>query len=101
MSFVFGNIIIGGAIVSVLSSNVVDSGIKLRSGQIIDYAIDIYCFSVKHAALKSKRKYSLTRNLDNVSEWGDIYICSDCCVSDLVLSVFFFLVHSGHHQDLM
>jgi len=79
MSFVFGAIIIGGAMVSVLSSNVVDSGIKPRSGQIIDYAIDIYCFSVKHAALRSKIKYSLTRNLDNVSEWGDIYVRGLLC----------------------
>ena len=54
--------------VSVLSSNVVDSGIKPRSGQIIDYAIDIYCFSVKHTALRSKRTYSWTRNLANVSK---------------------------------
>ena len=45
-----------------------------RSGQTKDYQIAICCFSAKHAALRKKSKDWLTRNQDNVSEWGDMFI---------------------------
>ena len=47
---------IGGAMVSVLDSIVVDRGFDPRSGQIKDYKIGICCFPSKHAALKRKSK---------------------------------------------
>jgi hypothetical protein len=52
----------------------VDHGFKHRSGQTKDYKIGIYCFSTKHAALRSKSKDWLARNQNNVSEWGDMSI---------------------------
>ena len=39
---------IGGVMVSVLASSVVDRGFDPRSGQTKDYKIDICCFSAKH-----------------------------------------------------
>jgi hypothetical protein len=60
--------------VSVLTSSVVDSGFKPRSGQIKDYAIGICCFSAKHAALRKKIKDWLAQNQDNVYEWSDMSI---------------------------
>jgi hypothetical protein len=38
-----------------------------NSDQNKDYNIDIYCFSAKHTALRSKRKYGLAQNQNNVS----------------------------------
>jgi hypothetical protein len=58
---------IGGVIVSVLASSVVDRGFKPRSGQTIDYQIGICCFSAKHAALKRKGKDWLIQNQNYVS----------------------------------
>ena len=60
---------IGGVIVIVLASSVVDHGFEPRSGQTKDYKIGICCFSTKHTALRRKSKDWLTRNQDNVSEW--------------------------------
>ena len=45
---------IGGVMVSVFTSSEVNHGFKPRSGQTKDYKIGIYCFSVKHAALRRK-----------------------------------------------
>ena len=59
---------IGGVMVSVLASSVVDRGL----GQTKDYAIDICCFSSKHAALRRKSKDWLAGNQNNVSEWSDM-----------------------------
>jgi hypothetical protein len=61
--------------VSVLASIAVDRGFKPR-GQSKDYEIGICCFSTKNAALKSKSKDRLGRNLDdvNVSECRDMSI---------------------------
>ena len=39
-----------------------------------DFKIGIYCFSVKHAALKRKSKDGLARNEDNVSNCGNLSI---------------------------
>ena len=52
---------IGGVMVSVLASSVVDK-------------IGIWCFSAKYAALRRKNKDWLARNQDNVSEWSDMSI---------------------------
>ena len=48
---------IGGVMVSVLASSVVDRGFDPRSGQTKDYNIGIcFCFSTKDAALRRKDK---------------------------------------------
>jgi hypothetical protein len=48
---------IGGVMISVLASSVVDRGFEPRSGQIKDYEIRICCLStIKHAALRRKSK---------------------------------------------
>jgi hypothetical protein len=60
--------------INVLASSAVDRGFEPRSGQTKDYKIGICCFSVKHAALRSKSKDLLVRNLDNVSKWSDMSI---------------------------
>jgi hypothetical protein len=61
--------------VSVLASSAVDCGFELWSGQTKDFKIGICCFSVKHAALRSKRKDWLAQNQNNVSEWSDMSTC--------------------------
>jgi hypothetical protein len=66
---------IGGVMVSILASSVVDRGLQPRSGQTKDYKIGICCFSSKHAALRSRSKDWLARNQNNVSEWSDMSIC--------------------------
>ena len=58
---------IGGVIVSVFTSSVVDRGFKPWLGHTKDYKIDICCFSAKYAALRSKSKDWLARNQNNVS----------------------------------
>ena len=65
---------IGGVMVSVLASSVVDHGFEPWSSQTKDYKIGICCFSAKHAALRRKSKDWLARNQDNVSERGDMSI---------------------------
>jgi hypothetical protein len=62
---------IGGVMVCVLVSIVVDRGFELRSGQTKDYKIGICCFSAKHAALRRKSNDWLARNQSNVSDWSD------------------------------
>ena len=57
-----------------LASSAVDRGFEPRSGQTKDYKIGIYCFSAKHAALRSKSKDWLARIQNNVSEWSDMSI---------------------------
>ena len=59
---------IGGIMVSVLASSVVDRGFEPRSGQTKDYKIGICCFSDKHAALRRESKDWMARNQNNVSE---------------------------------
>ena len=68
--------------VSVLASSAVDRVFEPRSGQTKDYNIDIYCFFVKHAVLRSKSKDWLARYQNNVSEWSE-YLPADCCFSEL------------------
>ena len=63
---------IGGVMVSVLASSVVDHGFKPWSCQTKDFKIGICCFSAKHAAIRRKSKDGLARNQNNVSEWGNM-----------------------------
>ena len=55
-----------GVKVIVLVSNAVERGFELRSRQTKDYKIGICFFSAMHAALRSKSKYWLAQNQDNV-----------------------------------
>ena len=57
--------------VSVFVSSEVDCGFKPLSGKTRDFKIGICCFSVVHAALRSKNKDSVARNQD-VSEWWNM-----------------------------
>jgi hypothetical protein len=63
---------IGGVMVSMLASSVVDRGFEPWSAQTKDYKIGICCFSAKHAAYGRKSKDWLARNQNNVSEWSDM-----------------------------
>ena len=63
-----------GVMASVLASSIVDRGFKPWSVKTKDYKIWICCFSAKHAVLRIKSKNWLTRNQDNVFEWGDMSI---------------------------
>ena len=65
---------IGGVMVRVLASSVVDRGFEPRSGQTKDNKIGICCFSAKHVSLRRKSKDRLTQNQDNVFELGDMSI---------------------------
>ena len=67
-------ILIGGVMVDMLVSQVVDRGFEPRYGQTKDYKIVIYCFSAKHTALRNRSNDWLARNQDNMSEWGDLSI---------------------------
>ena len=66
---------IGSVMVSVLDLSTVDRGFEPRLGQTKNYKIGICCFSAKHVSLRKKSKDWLTRNQDNVSEWGDMSFC--------------------------
>ena len=65
---------IGGAMVRVFASSVVDCGFESRSGQTKNYKIGICSFSAKHTALRSMSKDWFARNLTNVSECSDMSI---------------------------
>ena len=54
---------IGGVMVNVFASSVVDRGFELQLGQTKDCKIGICCFSVKHVALRSKGKDMSTSGL--------------------------------------
>jgi hypothetical protein len=60
---------IGGVMVSVLASSVVDCGLEHQSSQTKDWNIGICCFYAKHAALRSKSKDGLSQN--NVTDLND------------------------------
>ena len=62
----------GNVMVRVLAASVVDHGFKTRFDQTKDYEFGICCYSVKHAALRSKNRVYLARNQNNVSEWIDM-----------------------------
>ena len=60
--------------VSVLATSAVDRGFEPRPGKTKYYKIGFFCFSAKHAAIRSKSKYWLARNQNIVSEWSDMSI---------------------------
>jgi hypothetical protein len=62
----------GGIMVSIHASSVVDHGFEPQSGQTKDYKIGISCTSAKHTALRRKSKDWLARDQNNVSEWSDM-----------------------------
>ena len=66
---------IGGVMVRVFSSSVVDREFEPRSGQTKDYQIGICCFSAKHVALSGTSKDWLARNQNNVFKWSDMSTC--------------------------
>jgi hypothetical protein len=43
-----------------------------------NYKTGFYCFSAKHAALRSKSKDWLDRNTNNVFEWDDMSNSRSC-----------------------
>jgi len=63
---------IGGVMVGMLASSVVDRGFEPRSSQTKDYKIGICCFSTNHATLRRNSKDWLVRNQNNVSELSDM-----------------------------
>ena len=63
---------ISGVMVSLLASSTVGHGFKPRSGQTKDYQTDIFYFSAKHAALRSKNKDLLILIQDHMYKWSDI-----------------------------
>jgi predicted LPLAT superfamily acyltransferase len=60
--------------VNVLASSAVDRRVETRLVQTKDYKIGICYFSAKHTAVRRKSKDWLSRNQDNVAEWGDMSI---------------------------
>ena len=75
--------------VSVLASSAVDRRVEARLVQTKDYNIGICCFSAKYTALRSKSKYRMARNQDNVSEWSDMSTCGVLfqCVSTMKIQL--------------
>ena len=65
---------IGGVIVGVLDSSVVDRGFEPLSDQTKDSRIGMCCFPARHTASRRKSKDCLAQNQDNVSEWGEMSI---------------------------
>ena len=63
---------ISGVMGSVFASSLVDRGFEPRSDQTKDYDIGMFCFSAKHAALRSKNKDWLAQNQNNVYGWSDM-----------------------------
>ena len=72
---------IGGVVVSVLASSVVDRGFDPLSGQ-TNNKIGICCFSAKHAALRRKTSWFGIRIM---CPSGAICLLADCCFSELAL----------------
>ena len=67
--------------IRVLASSVVDRGFEPKFDQAKNYVIGICCFSTKHEALRRKSKEWLTRNQDNVSVVGRLYVDPQTVVS--------------------
>jgi hypothetical protein len=63
----------------VLASIVVDGGFETK-----DYRIDRNCFAYKHATVRSKIKYVLSRN-QIICPSGATCLSMDCCFSGLAL----------------
>ena len=65
---------IGSVMICGIALIAIDRGFESWSVQTEDYENGIYCFSAKHAALRSKGEYWLARNGNSVSEWSDMFI---------------------------
>ena len=63
---------IDGIIEGVLAWSEVVCEFETRLGYSKDYKICIWCFSAKHTSLRSKSKYWLAQNQDNVCKWSNI-----------------------------
>ena len=63
---------VGGVLVIMFASSVVEHGFKTRSGQTKDYNNGSCYFCAQYIAINRKSKDWLSRNQDNVSEWGDV-----------------------------
>ena len=61
---------IGGVVVSVLASSVVDREFESRSGKARVCKICIFCFSAKLLTIRRKSIDWLSRNQNNVCEWS-------------------------------
>ena len=75
-------------------------GFECMADKTKNYKTGFYCFSAKHAALRSKSKDWLDRNTNNVFEWDDMSnsrSCLSCHCKNQTKSVS--LVQSGprHH----
>jgi hypothetical protein len=77
MGFSQGGSHMGGVMVSMLVSSVVDHGFKSQSGQTKDFLICISCFSDKLSLLRRKNKDWLARNRDKASKWNNDYCSSE------------------------
>ena len=62
---------IGGVMVGMFTSSVVDREFESRSGKTKHYEITICCFSAEHATLRSKNQDWLARDQNNVSTWSE------------------------------
>ena len=60
---------IGGVMVSLFTSSVVDREFDSRTGQTKDYEIGICCFSAKYTMFRSKS----SQKQNNVSEWSNVF----------------------------
>ena len=88
---------ISSVMVSVLASSAVDHGFDPRSGQTKSYNIGIDCFTIKHAASRSKSKDWLPGKRDNVYLWTVVTVSQHYTNSSKGDG----LVHSRHHHYLM
>ena len=75
---------IGGVMVSMLTSSVVDHGFEPWAGQTKDYKIGICSFPAKHASLSRKNKYRLAK-IRIMCQSGATCLSPDCCFSELAL----------------
>ena len=73
---------IGGVMVSVLASSVVDRGFEPWLGQTKDYKIGFCCFSAKHAAERVKAGWL---GIKIMCPSGATCLPADCCFSELAL----------------
>jgi hypothetical protein len=69
---------LGGVIVNVLASSVVNRGFEFRSGRTKDYTIGMCCFSANHAALRL--------GIGIMCPSGATRLSVDYCFSELALS---------------
>jgi len=73
---------IGGVIVSLLASSVVDRGFEPRSGRTKDYETGMFCFSAKHIALRRKTGWL---GIGILCPSGVIFLSADCFFNKLAL----------------